>query len=103
MANVLPRSKQLAALNALVEGSSVRSTERMTGVHRDTILRLMVRVGNGCSALLDELMVGLPCTRLELDELWAFVGKKQRQVSAWDDPSLGDTWTYRRRAPRHWV
>ena len=94
MANVLPRSKQLAALNAIVEGSSVRSTERMTGVHRDTILRLMVRVGNGCSALLDEMMVNLPCARLELDELWAFVGKKQRQISAWDDPSLGDTWTY---------
>jgi len=66
----------------------------MTGVHRDTILRLMVRVGNGCSALLDEKMRDLSCTRLELDELWAFVGKKQRQVSAWDDPSLGDTWTY---------
>ena len=94
MANVLPRWKQIAALNALVEGSSVRSTERMTGVHRDTILRLMVRIGNGCSALLDELMVDLPCTRLELDELWAFVGKKQRHISAWDDPGLGDMWTF---------
>lgn len=94
MANVLPRNKQLAVLTALVEGASARSTERMTGVHRDTILRLMVRVGRGCSALLDEKMVDLPCQRLELDELWAFVGKKQRHVSAWDDPSMGDTWTY---------
>jgi IS1 family transposase len=94
MANVLPRSKQIAVLTALVEGSSVRSTERMTGVHRDTILRLMARIGGGCSVLLDELMVNLSCTRMELDELWAFVGKKQRHVSPFDDPSLGDTWTY---------
>lgn len=94
MANMLSRPKQLAVLGALVEGASVRSTERMTGVHRDTIIRLMVRVGDGCSALLDEKMVNLGCTRLELDELWAFVGKKQRHMAVWDDPSLGDTWTY---------
>lgn len=81
MSNVLPRQTQVAAL---VEGCSVRSTERLTGVHRDTIIRLMVRVGNGCANLLDETMVNLPCARLELDELWAFVGKKQRHVTTSD-------------------
>jgi IS1 family transposase len=57
-------------------------------------MRLGARVGEGCSALLDETMVDLPCARLELDELWAFVGKKQRHVSAFDDPSKGDVWTW---------
>lgn len=95
MANILPRSKQLAVLSALVEGVSVRSTERMTGVHRDTICRLLVRVGDGCAELLDDTMRDLPCERLEIDELWAFVGKKQRHVTANDDASrVGDTWTY---------
>ena len=94
MSNVLPPQKQVAVLSALVEGSSVRSTERMTGVHRDTILRLMVRVGNGCANLLDETMRDLPCTRLELDELWAFVGKKQRHVTTRDGFDKGDTWTF---------
>lgn len=95
MSNVLPRSQQLAVLSALVEGSSVRSAERMTGVHRDTILRLMVRVGNGCADLLDEKMRDLPCERLELDELWSFVGKKQRRVRDTDDASrVGDAWTF---------
>jgi IS1 family transposase len=68
----------------------------MTGVHRDTILRLMVRAGNGCANLISERMVDLPCKRLELDELWAYVQKKQRHVDpSVDDASrLGDTWTY---------
>jgi IS1 family transposase len=95
MANVLPRSKQLAVIGALVEGNSIRSTERMFGVHRDTIMRLGARVGEGCANLMDETMVDLPCERLELDELWAFVGKKQRHVSTRDDiERVGDTWTW---------
>jgi IS1 family transposase len=95
MANVLSREKQVTVLSALVEGSSIRSTERMTGVHRDTICKLLVRVGNGCASLIDETMRDLPCTRLEVDELWAFVGKKQRHVSERDDASrVGDTWTF---------
>jgi IS1 family transposase len=95
MANVLPRSKQLAVLGALVEGCSIRSTERMLGVHRDTIMRLGARVGEGCAYLLDDMMRDLPCDRLEQDELWAFVGKKQRRVRETDDASgVGDQWTW---------
>lgn len=94
MANVLPRSKQLAVLSALVEGVSIRGTERLTGVCREAILSLLVRVGNGCAALLDERMRDLPCTRLEIDELWAFVAKKQRHVKKTDPTSYGDTWTF---------
>jgi len=95
MANVLPHAKQLAVIGALVEGCSIRSTERMFGVHRDTIMRLRARVGEGCANLLDESMQDLPCARLELDELWAFVGKKQRHVSERDDSGrVGDVWTW---------
>ena len=73
----------------------MRSTERLTGVHRDTILRLLVRVGTGCAAILDEKMVNLGCERLEIDELWSFVGKKQRHVTPVDDVnSVGDQWVY---------
>ena len=94
MANVLPRSKRLAVIGALVEGCSIRSTERMQGVHRDTIMRLGVKIGNGCADLLNETMVGLPCERFELDEIWSFIAKKQRQVTENDDPSKGDVWTW---------
>src|ERR1039457_7660387 len=51
--NTLPMDKQQVAIQALIEGNTIRSTERMTGIHRDTIMRLLVRVGEGCAQFLD--------------------------------------------------
>ncbi len=67
--NKLKADKQEAAIRALVEGASIRSVERMTGAHRDTITRLMVNVGTTCGSILGELMRGLTCERIELDEV----------------------------------
>ena len=72
MANVLSADKQIAVIGALAEGSSIRSIERITGVHRDTVMRLGVRVGRGCAALLDAKMRDLPCRYLQFDEVWGF-------------------------------
>ena len=94
MANVLNTDKQTAIIAALAEGSSIRSIERITGVHRDTIMRLGVRVGNGCQMLLDSKMQDLGCRYLQFDEVWGFIGKKERHVSVDDDPELGDVWTF---------
>jgi hypothetical protein len=92
---MLPKQRQVAVLNALVEGCSVRSTERMTDVSITTILSLLVRVGGGCEVLHDRVMRDLPCTHVERDEIWAYVGKKQRHVTKADDLSqVGDTWTF---------
>jgi IS1 family transposase len=90
----LSKDKQIAVISALAEGSSIRSIERITGIHRDTIMRLGVRIGQGCARLLDEKMRGLDCKRLELDELWGYIGKHQRYVSESDNPTLGDVWTF---------
>lgn len=95
MANNLSREKQIGVISALVDGCSIRSTERMTGVNRETTGTLLLRVGDGCADLMDEKMRVLGCGRLEIDELWAFVGKKQRHVTLEDDSSrVGDTWTF---------
>jgi hypothetical protein len=94
MANVLNSDKQIAVIGALAEGSSIRSIERITGVHRDTIMRLGVKVGQGCATLLDAKMRDLPCRRLELDEIWGFIGKKERHLRPDDDPQYGDVWTW---------
>jgi IS1 family transposase len=94
MANVLPKDKQISVVAALAEGNSIRSIERMTGIHRDTVMRLGVRIGQGCARLMDEKMRGLNCQRLELDEVWGYIGKKMRHVKEDDDPTMGDVWTY---------
>src|SRR5438477_6312726 len=93
--NRTPLARRVQIINCLVEGNSIRSTERMTGTHRDTICRLLVEVGEGCAALMDEQMRELPCRRLQVDEIWAFVQKKQRQVTPADDRSrVGHQWTF---------
>lgn len=93
--NNLKSQKQEMVISALVEGSSVRSTERMTGVHRDTIIRLMVRVGNACEGFMDQVMVNLKCKKVQVDEIWCYVGKKQRHLKKEDDPNAcGNFWTW---------
>ncbi len=93
MANVLNTDKQIAVIGALAEGSSIRSIERITGVHRDTIMRLGVKVGQGCAKVLDTTMRNLPCNRLEMDEIWGFIGKKDRNVREGDE-AVGSVWTF---------
>ena len=93
--NRLSLARRTQIINCLVEGNSIRSTERMTDTHRDTVMRLMVEVGDGCAKLMDEQMRGLSCRRIQVDEIWAYVQKKQRQVTEADDRSrVGDQWTF---------
>src|ERR1700684_4250663 len=94
MANILNMDKQIMIIGALAEGSSIRSIERITGVHRDTIMRLGVKVGEGCTALMDAKMRNLSCNRLEMDEIWGFVGKKERNVRRGDGTEVGSVWTW---------
>jgi IS1 family transposase len=94
MANVLSTDKQIAVIGALAEGSSIRSIERITGVHRDTIMRLGVRAGKGCARLLDAKMRDLSCQHLQFDEIWGFIGKKERHCRPDDSLELGDVWTF---------
>src|SRR5471030_1739752 len=95
MANILPLEKETMAIHALAEGNSIRSIERMTGVHRDTIMRLGVKVGQACQTLLDEKMQNLSLGSIEVDEIWGFIGKKQKNVRRSEDKRLvGDVWTY---------
>jgi IS1 family transposase len=92
--NILPVDKQIAVIAALVEGCSIRAVERLTDIHRDTIMRLGVRVGQGCGRLHDATMRNLQVPRIELDEIWSFVGKKQRRITADDGADIGDQYTY---------
>lgn len=80
--NVTSIEKQIIALNALVEGNSIRSTERMTGLHRDTIMRLLVRAGDKCQEIMDTHLRGVYCKRMQIDEIFTYVFKKEKRLSA---------------------
>src|SRR5260221_5636737 len=92
--NILSRDKQIQILACLTEGQSIRTTERITGIHRDTIMRLGARVGRGCAELHDRMMVGVRAGRLELDEIWGYVGKKQKRVERHELSHKGDQYTF---------
>lgn len=94
--NRLSLDRRTQAISCLVEGSSIRSTERMTGIHRDTIMRLLVEVGTGCQALLDTHMRDLTCKRLQCDEIWSFCYAKSKNVplEMKGERGVGDVWTW---------
>jgi len=94
--NRLSIDRRTQIISALVEGNSIRSVERMTNTHRDTVMRLGVEVGQGCARLMSEQMRHLNCQRLEVDEIWTFVQVKQRHIVRGKHvPALtGDQWTF---------
>lgn len=94
MPNILKREKQVAVVAALAEGMAIRQIERMTEIHRDTIMRLGVRVGQGCARVMDEKMRDLDCHNIQVDELWGFIQKKKKNLKPEDDSTRGDVWTF---------
>jgi IS1 family transposase len=92
--NVLSFDQQVRVIGALTEGCSIRSVERLTETHRDTIMRLGVKIGIACQRLHDHMMCNLQVNLIELDEQWSFIKKKQKNVTDSDDPTLGDCYFF---------
>lgn len=90
----LAPEKKLAVISSLLEGNSVRSTERMTGVHRDTICRLLVQVGDNCTAIWDAHVRNVRAKFVQADEIWCYVGKKDKHVRADDPEEFGNQWVF---------
>ena len=92
--NVVPRDRKITILNALTEGNSIRSIERMTGTHRDTIMRLMRSTGEKCQELLDGKMRDIPAKEMQCDEIWCFVGKKDKRLTPHDGLEKGSQFIF---------
>lgn len=86
----VPLETAKLALRLLVEGSSIRSTERVTGLHRDTVCKLLVHFGEACQRFLNERMRGLRLTHLQFDEQWTFVGRKQARLTVQERDETSD-------------
>src|SRR5438105_10456854 len=74
----LPMEKAVIVLRQLLEGCSIRSTERLTGVNRDTIIDLMLTVGRKCQAFLERVVREVQAEDVQVDEIWGFVGCKEK-------------------------
>jgi IS1 family transposase len=96
VANVLCREKQIGVLRLLSEGNSIRSTERLTGIHRDTIMRLVIRFGNHCRSFLDDTLMNLRLEHVQLDEIWTFCRMKEAQAKKrrLDTAVIGDQYLF---------
>lgn len=88
--NKLSTERRANVIRALVEGGSLRSVARMTGTDKDTVMRILVEVGEFCSIYQHHRLVNLPCKRVECDEIWSFVGAKQVRAKK----GQGDLWTF---------
>jgi len=89
--NTLPIAKRAAIVRSLVEGNSIRATVRLTGTSKATVLKLLVELGEFCSIYQDHVLTNLPTKRVEVDEIWAFVGAKARNAK---QDGHGDVWTF---------
>jgi IS1 family transposase len=89
--NKLSTDRRAAVIRGLVEGGSIRGVARMSGVDKDTVLRLLVEVGEFCSIYQYHALRNLPCKRVQCDEIWAFCGAKAKNAKR---EGQGDIWTF---------
>jgi IS1 family transposase len=93
--NRLTNQDRVRVIAALVEGNSIRSTVRMTGVAKNTVVRLLVEMGAACYAFHDQYVRGLKSKRVQCDEIWSFVGAKMKNTSEEKmEQGWGDVWTW---------
>src|ERR1700683_1197971 len=84
----IPQDRVVLALRLLIEGNSIRSTERITDLDRNTIMKILVKAGEKCDVLLGRLIVKVPVKDVQIDEIWSFIQKKEKQCGPDDDPSF---------------
>lgn len=94
--NKLSTAKRSQVVAALVEGNSIRATVRMTGVAKNTVVKLLVELGEACACYQDEALRDLYCERLQADEIWSFCYAKAKNVpdEHRGEFGYGDVWTF---------
>ncbi len=93
----MPVEKIVLVIQLLVEGNSIRATERITGVHRDTVLSLLKTTGAKCDLLMRNKFRILKVTDVQADEVWSFVGMRQKTANEnglGDDEGVGSAYTF---------
>src|SRR5208283_5791487 len=92
--NALTAEKKALVLTHLVEGLSIRSIERITGITKRAILRVLVEYGEKAKEIQEREMVNIQSNFVQVDEIWTYVGKKQKQLTPLDSEELGDQYVF---------
>ena len=92
--SLLTLAKRAEVIAHLCEGAGIRPTSRLSDVSKPTILALLLKVGEGCNRLHDRFVRNLDIRDIQADEIWSFIQKKQARVTAEDDPTHGDAYTF---------
>lgn len=92
--NKLPLAKRVQILSLLCEGSSMRSISRVCDVSINTVSKLLAEAGEACGAYHWEAVREVKAKRVQCDEIWSFVGAKQKNVAAAKGEPEGDVWTW---------
>ena len=79
--NRLTTEDRVRVISCLVEGNSIRSTVRMTGVAKNTVTKLLVEIGRACSEYQDKIFRNLQCKRIQCDEIWSYIASKEKNTS----------------------
>ena len=93
--NQLDRAKRAQILRCLTDGASMRATSRLVDCSFNTVVKLLIQAGAACSDYQDKVFVNLPCKRIQCDEIWSFVGCKEKQATK-EKKAIrhGDCWTW---------
>jgi len=89
-----PWEKALLAIQLLLEGNSILSTERITGLNKNTIMKALVLAGEKCEKVSEETVRNVPVSEIQADEIWSFIGKKEKRVRDGDDATMGDAYCF---------
>jgi IS1 family transposase len=94
--NQLTNERRAQVIRQICEGSSIRATVRITGVAKNTIVKLLIELGEGCNRFQNKALRNLPCKRVQCDEIWSFCYAKDKNVP--EDKrgqfGYGDVWTW---------
>ena len=98
--NVISQEQRARVIACLVEGNSIRATVRLTGVAKNTVTKLLVDIGRACTEYQDKAFRNLKCKRIQCDEIWSFIGSKEKNTSAEKKAKgNGDCWTWTALCP----
>lgn len=94
--NVLSKEEQVKILRCLVEGNSIRSTARITNRNKNTVIKLLCKIGEACLKYQREVLIDLPCKHVQCDEIWTFCKMKDRNIPEDKKGELdyGSVWTW---------